>query len=132
MKKSTFTILICLGVAGIISGIYSLAFNHGYGKGYEAAIDRALEIFRGTKEFPYSTVQKGLDAADSGSAIIPDSFEIYDNDTWMWVRPPDDGDTFVFVQPFKYLKLKIVGMDKAKIHGYFPDSDSTWSHYVIE
>lgn len=129
MKKSTlFPILIGMGIGIIVIGIYLIGFDKGYSGGYEDAIARLYKIREkkenGSIEFPYSTVQQGLDA-------IPDSFEIYDNE-WIWVQAPDDSDTIVFFHPFKYLKLKIVGTNKAKIHAYFPDSDSTWSHYIIE
>ena len=105
MKERSFTILLVCVFAILVTLIYFIGVDEGYNNGYEDAVSRMDEINEQQSQ----------------------------SDEWINVPVSPDMDTTVYLQS-KYLKLKIIGTgdDKAKIHAYFPSSDSTWSHYIIE
>lgn len=128
--KQLHALYLVLGIIALIA--IAVSYSSGYNKGYEDAIDRLYEIKKktetGSKENPFSTIQRGLDAAQKGEPINITA------DTIEWITPADIGDTTIWANSsLKYMQLKIVGAgdSRMKMHAYFPNPDSTWSHYIL-
>lgn len=112
MKKeliSKLSLSVTILLAGFI--MHRLGYDKGYMGGYEDAVERLESIYKKTDK------------------------ETRSIDTCWTLIPTIPGmDTVVFHSSIKHIRIKLMGSgeDRMKIHAYFPKSDSTWSHYIVE